>query len=73
MDYIAIDEWGIYIAKTRPFKYIEHFTTKNGKFSDKKKSNIFHISSQNIHCGYSLEPPRWGSSNEYPHSMFLTK
>ena len=29
-----------------------------------KKSNIFHISAQNLDCGYSLEPPRWGGSNE---------
>ena len=43
-----------YITKTRLFKYIEHFTTKTGKFSDKKKSDIFHISTQNIHCGYSF-------------------
>ena len=31
---------------------------------------IFLISAQNIDCGYSLEPPRRGSSNEYPQSMF---
>ena len=31
---------------------------------------IFLISAQNIDCGYSLEPPRWGNSNEYPQSMF---
>ena len=24
----------------------------------------------NIDCGYSLEPPRRGGSNEYPQSMF---
>ena len=30
----------------------------------------FHISAQNIDCGYSLEPPRRGDSNEYPQSMF---
>ena len=35
-----------------------------------KKSDIFHISAQNIDCGYSLEPPRRGGSNEYPQSMF---
>ena len=39
----------------------------------KKKSDIFHISAQNIDCGYSLEPPRRGGSNEYPHSMFLRR
>ena len=31
---------------------------------------IFLISAQNIDCGYSLEPPRRGGSNEYPQCMF---
>ena len=31
-----------------------------------KISDIFHISAQNIDCGYSLEQPRRGGSNEYP-------
>ena len=31
---------------------------------------FFLISAQNIDCGYSLEPPHRGSSNEYPQSMF---
>ena len=31
---------------------------------------IFLFSAQNIDYGYSLEPPRWGGSNEYPQSMF---
>ena len=57
------------ITKTRLFKYIENFTSKNWKFSD-KNSDIFLISARNIDCGYSLEPPRRGSSNEYPQSMF---
>ena len=34
---------------------------------------IFLISAQNIDFGYSLEPPRWGGSNEYPQSMFWTE
>ena len=38
-----------------------------------KNSNIFHIPAQNIDCGYSLEPPRIGGSNEYPQSKFLSK
>ena len=38
-----------------------------------KNSDIFHISAQNIACGYSLEPPRRGGSNEYPQSMFLSR
>ena len=31
---------------------------------------IFLISAQNIDCGYSLEPPRRGGSNEYPQSIW---
>ena len=38
-----------------------------------KNSDIFHISAQNIDCGYSLEPPRRGGSNEYQQSMFRAK
>ena len=37
------------------------------------KTDIFHISAQNIDCGYSLELPQQGSSNEYPQSMFLSR
>ena len=61
------------ITKTHLFKYIENFASKNRRFSDKKNSDIFHISAQNIDCGYSLEPPRRGGSNEYPRSMFSNK
>ena len=61
-----------FITKTRLFKYIENFTTKNENFQI-KKSDIFHISAQNIDCRYSLEPPRRGGSNEYPQSMFLSR
>ena len=46
--------------------------SKNEKFQ-MKNSDIFHISAQNIDCGYSLEPPRRGGSNEYPQSMFLSR
>ena len=53
-----------FITKTCLFKYTENFTTENME----KKSDIFHISAQNIDCGYSL-----GGSNEYPQSMFLAE
>ena len=44
------------------------------KIFRKKNSDIFfYISAQNIDCGYSLEPPRRGGSNEYPQSMFLSR
>ena len=48
------------------------FPPKNENF-EIKISDIFHISAQNIDCGYSLEPPRRGGSNEYPQSMFLSR
>ena len=35
-----------------------------------KNSRSFHISAQNIDCGYLLEPPQRGGSNKYPQFMF---
>ena len=34
------------------------------------KNVIFFIFAQNIDCGYTLEPPHLGGSNEYPQSIF---
>ena len=36
-------------------------------------SDSFQISTHNIDCGYLLEPPRRGGSNEYPQSMLLSR
>ena len=71
--YVRLTKTQIRITKTRLFKYLENFTSKNWKFYNKKGSDIFHISAQNIDCGYSLEPPRRGGSNEYPQSMFSSR
>ena len=38
-----------------------------------KNSGSFHISAQNVDCGYLLEPPHWGGSNEFPQSMFFAE
>ena len=46
------------ITKTRLFKYIENFTTIKIENFQIKNPDIFHISTQNIDFGYSLEPPR---------------
>ena len=35
--------------------------------------DIFLIFAQNIDCGYTLEPPQRGGSNEYPQSIFWSK
>ena len=34
---------------------------------------IFFVLLANIDCGYSLQPPRRGGSNEYPQSMFWSE
>ena len=55
-----------------PIQIYWKFHPKKLKFLD-KNCDIFHISAQNTDCGYLLELPHWGSSNEYPQSMFLSK
>ena len=42
---------------------------KNENFQ-MKYSGSFQISAQNKDCGYMLETPRRGGSNEYPRSIF---
>ena len=48
---------------------LETLTPKNENFQI-KNFDILHISAQNIDCGYSLEPPRRGGSNEYHNLCF---
>ena len=43
---------------------------KTEKIQIKINPEIFHISAQNIDCGYSLEPYRRGGSNVYPQSLW---
>ena len=51
-------------------QYTENvFGYKNENF-DWKNFDIFLIFAQNINCGYTLEPPRRGGSNEKPQCMF---
>ena len=45
---------------------------KNDNFQ-MKIFDIFLIFAQNIDCGYTLEPPQRGGSNEYPQSIFGAK
>ena len=52
--------------------YRDFYSCKNEKHKQ-KNFDIFLIFAQNIDCGYTLEPPRRGGSNEYPQSMFLSK
>ena len=52
---------------------MEILPPKNENFQTKILIFFFHISAQNIVCGYSLEPPRRSGSNKYPQSMFLSR
>ena len=38
-----------------------------------KDFDIFLIFAQNIDSGYTSEPPHWGGSYEYPHSILEQK
>ena len=53
-------------------KHREFFQLKNRKFH-LKNIDVFNILAQNIHCRYTLEPPRRGGSNEYLQCMFWIK
>ena len=72
--YVVIKlDTAVYIHyENTPIQIYIKFHLQKLKISD-KNSDIFHISAQNIDCGYSLEPPWRGGSNEYPQSMFLSR
>ena len=56
-----------------PMQYTENFLALKNENFQLKKFDIFLIFAQNIDCGYTLEPPCQGGSNEYPQSMFWSK
>ena len=51
-----------YITKTRPCKCTEKFFDCKNENFHWKNFDIFLIFAQNIHCGYTLEPPRRGEA-----------
>ena len=55
-----------------PIQIYRIFHHQKAKVSD-KSADIYIISTQNIDCEYSLEPPRRGGSNEYQQFMFLSR
>ena len=62
------------ITKTRLYNFDPrkpHFYTVKLRFTG--VYNSFLISAQNIDCGYSLEPPRRGGSNEYHNLCFVRR
>ena len=68
-----VPAWFVGITKTHLFKYTENFTTQKKLKKSNKSLILFHISAQNIDCGYPLEPPRRGGSNEYIIYVFEQK
>ena len=54
-------------------QYTEIFLALKIEFFQLKNFDIFLSFAQNIDCGYMLEPPQRGGSNEYPQSMFWSK
>ena len=60
----------IFTLRKHTYSNILKIPPPKTKSFQRKNSDIFHISAQNMDCGYSLEPPRRGGSNEYPQSMF---
>ena len=65
--YIVVDELTL---RKHAYSNIQKISSPKTENFQMKTSDIFSISAQNIDCGYSLEPPRWGGSNEFPQSMF---
>ena len=53
--------------------YRDYFSAVKIEKNHQKNIDMFLIFAQNIDCGYKLEPPRRGGSNEYPQSMFWSK
>ena len=62
-----------YITKTCPCNIQRFFSTVKIEKLIRKFLIFFLFLLQNIDCGYTLEPPRRGGSNEYPQSMFWSK
>ena len=56
-----------------PMQYTELFEVVINANFQQKNVDSFLIFSQNIDCGYTLEPHWQGGSNEYPKSMYLSK
>ena len=73
---------GTHTLRKQAYLNIKKISPPKTEIFQVKNFDIFHISAQNIDCGYLLEPPRrggskeypqFGGSNEYPQSMFLSR
>ena len=71
--YIHVAILTILHYKNTPIQICRKFHLQKSENFQIKNSDSFHISAQNIDCGYPIEPPRRGGSIEYPQSMFLSR
>ena len=71
--YESINVHGFIHYENMPMQYTVISKVVKNENNQQKFFNIFLIFAQNIYCGYTLEPPRRGGSNEYPQSMFWSK
>ena len=60
----------VFITKTCPCDIQRFYTNKN---FISKILIFFLFLLKTLDCGYTLEPPHRGGSNEYPQSMFWSK
>ena len=63
----------LYHYKNMPMQYTVIFKVVKNENFQWKIFDIFLIFAQNIDCGYTLEPPRIGGSDEYIQCMFWSK
>ena len=52
------------------FNTVKPIAPNIGTFFKRKALTFFFFLHKNICCGYSLEAPQWGASNEYPQHKF---
>ena len=65
--------WSFFALRKHAYSNILKILPPNTENFQIENSDIFLISAQNIDCGYSLEPPHRGGSNEYSQSMFSSR
>ena len=64
---------GVCSLRKQAYSNILKFLQSKNENFQRRMLIFFLISAQNILCGYSLEPPRWGGSNEYLQFMLLSR
>ena len=73
-NYKVVRPWNVHALRKQAYSNIQKISSpKTENFQIKNSIFYNYNSAQNMDCGYSLEPPRRGGSNEYPQSMLLSR